>query len=153
VLESCYFPGNVRELENCVRRTATMARGDCVADGDLSCRNDGCLSSVLWKTIPTVSLPIVPLRAPGADAPPASAAPPPSPAPAAAGGPGADETTCASAGTCRAARGDSPSEYEALVAAMEKSGWVQAKAARLLNLTPRQIGYALRKHNIPIKKF
>jgi len=24
---------------------------------------------------------------------------------------------------------------------------------RLLNLTPRQIGYALRKHDIPIKKF
>ena len=36
---------------------------------------------------------------------------------------------------------------------MERSGWVQAKAARILNMTPRQIGYALRKHNIPIKKF
>jgi Nif-specific regulatory protein len=36
---------------------------------------------------------------------------------------------------------------------MEKSGWVQAKAARLLNLSPRQIGYALRKYNIPIQKF
>src|SRR5208282_6252574 len=67
VLEACDFHGNVRELENCVRRTATLAHGDCVADGDLSCRNDGCLSSVLWKTIPTVSLPIVPLRVSGAD--------------------------------------------------------------------------------------
>jgi Nif-specific regulatory protein len=36
---------------------------------------------------------------------------------------------------------------------MEKAGWVQAKAARLLNLTPRQIAYALVKHQIPIKKF
>jgi Nif-specific regulatory protein len=34
---------------------------------------------------------------------------------------------------------------------MEQSGWVQAKAARLLNLTPRQIGYALKKHQIPLK--
>jgi Nif-specific regulatory protein len=41
---------------------------------------------------------------------------------------------------------------ENLVEAMEKTGWVQAKAARLLGLTPRQIGYALRKHNINIKK-
>jgi Nif-specific regulatory protein len=30
---------------------------------------------------------------------------------------------------------------------------VQAKAARIMGLTPRQIGYALRKHNIEIKKF
>jgi Nif-specific regulatory protein len=36
---------------------------------------------------------------------------------------------------------------------MERTGWVQAKAARLMNLTPRQIGYALRKYDIPIKKF
>jgi Nif-specific regulatory protein len=40
-----------------------------------------------------------------------------------------------------------------LIAAMEKSGWVQAKAARLLGLTPRQIGYAMRKHGIAIQKF
>jgi Nif-specific regulatory protein len=35
---------------------------------------------------------------------------------------------------------------------MEGSGWVQAKAARKLGLTPRQMGYALRKHNIEIKR-
>ena len=28
----------------------------------------------------------------------------------------------------------------------------QAKAARLLNLTPRQIGYALKKFNIEVKR-
>ncbi len=36
---------------------------------------------------------------------------------------------------------------------METAGWVQAKAARILGLTARQIGYALRKHSIPVKKF
>ncbi|HSV28835.1 MAG TPA: helix-turn-helix domain-containing protein, partial [Candidatus Omnitrophota bacterium] len=41
---------------------------------------------------------------------------------------------------------------ERLVQAMEKCGWVQAKAARLLGLTPRQIGYALKKHGIEIEK-
>ena len=44
-------------------------------------------------------------------------------------------------------------ELDRLVHAMETAGWVQAKAARLLNMTPRQIGYALRKYNIPIKRF
>ncbi|TIT85457.1 MAG: nif-specific transcriptional activator NifA, partial [Mesorhizobium sp.] len=42
-------------------------------------------------------------------------------------------------------------DRERLIAAMERSGWVQAKAARLLGLTPRQIGYALRKYGIEIK--
>ena len=35
---------------------------------------------------------------------------------------------------------------------MERCGWVQAKAARLLGLTPRQIGYALRKYDIEMKR-
>ncbi|WP_343864884.1 helix-turn-helix domain-containing protein, partial [Caenispirillum bisanense] len=39
-----------------------------------------------------------------------------------------------------------------LISAMEKAGWVQAKAARLLGLTPRQIGYALKKYNIEVKR-
>ncbi|MBC7953083.1 MAG: nif-specific transcriptional activator NifA, partial [Rhodospirillaceae bacterium] len=43
------------------------------------------------------------------------------------------------------------SERERLVQAMEKCGWVQAKAARILNLTPRQIGYALKKYGIEIQ--
>ena len=36
--------------------------------------------------------------------------------------------------------------------ALERSGWVQAKAARLLGVTPRQLGYAIRKHRIPLRK-
>jgi Nif-specific regulatory protein len=50
------------------------------------------------------------------------------------------------------ARGDAP-ERQRLIEAMEAAGWVQAKAARLLGITPRQIGYALRKYDISIKKF
>ena len=45
------------------------------------------------------------------------------------------------------------SERERLTEVMESVGWVQAKAARILGLTPRQVGYALRKLEIPIKKF
>lgn len=36
---------------------------------------------------------------------------------------------------------------------MERAGWVQANAARLRGLTPRQIGYALKEHAIAIKRF
>jgi Nif-specific regulatory protein len=43
-------------------------------------------------------------------------------------------------------------ERERLLWAMEKCGWVQAKAARLLDMTPRQIGYALKKYHIPMKR-
>ncbi|MER2605495.1 MAG: helix-turn-helix domain-containing protein, partial [Siculibacillus sp.] len=51
------------------------------------------------------------------------------------------------------ALGGRPSERERLIDAMERSGWVQAKAARILGLTPRQIGYALKKHSIELKRF
>jgi Nif-specific regulatory protein len=34
-------------------------------------------------------------------------------------------------------------EREKVIAALEQSGWVQAKAARLLNMTPRQIAYRI----------
>ena len=35
-----------------------------------------------------------------------------------------------------------------IVEALEKHGWVQSKAARLLGITPRQIGYKIRKYGI-----
>ncbi|MDR3437067.1 nif-specific transcriptional activator NifA [Telmatospirillum sp.] len=136
VLQRCYFPGNVRELENCVYRTATMTKGDAINDMDLSCRSDTCLSSILWnkrnadtgsETSPTT----LPMAAPVAK-------PVRGPVEALAD----DDVTMAT----------DMSERDRLVEAMEKCGWVQAKAARLLGLTSRQIGYALRKHNIELRK-
>ena len=44
-------------------------------------------------------------------------------------------------------------ERERLIWAMEQCAWVQAKAARLLKVTPRQLGYALRKYSIEVHKF
>ena len=43
-------------------------------------------------------------------------------------------------------------EKERLLDVMERTGWVQAKAARVLGITPRQIGYALRKYRIEMKR-
>ncbi|MDO9709881.1 nif-specific transcriptional activator NifA [Paracraurococcus lichenis] len=132
VLTQCNFPGNVRELENCIRRTATLTPGARIVEHDFACRNDGCLSALLWKPgQPAAPLPVVTRPAPAAKAP---------------------EAPCDKAESCAALQGGGRSERDRLVEAMEKTGWVQAKAARLLNLTPRQIGYALRKHGIPIQK-
>ncbi|MEZ5787299.1 MAG: nif-specific transcriptional activator NifA [Xanthobacteraceae bacterium] len=140
---NCCFPGNVRELENCVRRTATLSEGPTITARDLACRNAECLSSVLWQghdgTRPghpaqePVPLTVLP--------PPAASRPDESSWDAPASGD-------ASPGP-RAERG---SERGRLIEAMERTGWVQAKAARLLGLTPRQIGYALKKHGVEIKR-
>ncbi|MDA3877704.1 MAG: hypothetical protein PF483_11530 [Halothiobacillus sp.] len=39
-----------------------------------------------------------------------------------------------------------------MIDAMERCGWVQAKAARLLGTTTRKLGYALQKHHIEVKR-
>jgi Nif-specific regulatory protein len=44
-------------------------------------------------------------------------------------------------------------ERERVVAALEQAGWVQAKAARLLGMTPRQIAYRIQTLNIEVKQF
>ncbi len=43
-------------------------------------------------------------------------------------------------------------DREKVIAALEQSGWVQAKAARLLNMTPRQIAYRIQTLNITMKQ-
>ncbi len=42
-------------------------------------------------------------------------------------------------------------ERERVIAALEQAGWVQAKAARLLNMTPRQIAYRIQTLNIKMR--
>jgi Nif-specific regulatory protein len=39
-------------------------------------------------------------------------------------------------------------EKENIINALERTGWVQAKAARLLGITPRQIGYKIKKYRL-----
>jgi Nif-specific regulatory protein len=147
VLTSCYFPGNVRELDNCVQRTATLATGKSIVADDFACQHNQCLSAMLWKgreserpqrpqparPALTVPLPVVPRRV--------EADPPPRPADVDVGV--APETMDPASMT----------ERDRLIDAMDRCGWVQAKAARILGLTPRQIGYALKKHDIEIKRF
>jgi Nif-specific regulatory protein len=43
-------------------------------------------------------------------------------------------------------------ERKRIISALESAGWVQAKAARLLGMTPRQIAYHIQQFNINMKK-
>ncbi|WP_315741941.1 MULTISPECIES: nif-specific transcriptional activator NifA [unclassified Bradyrhizobium] len=146
VLMHCGFPGNVRELENCVQRTATMAAGPSIVMDDFACSRNECMSAILWKgnTVtppPPRAQPMVPLPIlPRATAPVEVTAP-------TVPMDGIDGETTEMVGE------GAGLERDRIVQAMERSGWVQAKAARLLGLTPRQIGYALKKHNIEVKRF
>jgi Nif-specific regulatory protein len=150
VLMGCGFPGNVRELENCVQRTATLAHSSSIMMDDFACRRNECLSAMLWKghselapprLRPAISLPVLPAAsaasAAGATNTNTTASRPATDSAPAPSGPATN-------------RGQMP-ERDRFIEAMEKSGWVQAKAARMLGLTPRQIGYALKKHGIEVK--
>jgi Nif-specific regulatory protein len=151
VLMNCGFPGNVRELENCVQRTATLAPGGAIVRNDFACSHDQCLSAMLWKSAPEDPqlrpLPIVPLALKPVP-PPAGIANANAPSNVQ---PHAARAAPASAGAGVTSDGNM-TDRDRVIAAMEKSGWVQAKAARLLGLTPRQIGYALKKYDIEIKR-
>lgn len=140
LLSRCYFPGNVRELENCVQRTATLSRSETIGMTDFACNTGQCLSALLWKGNGH--------RMPAIDVDPSAERYP------AAGGISRLRQPAGHVESLEdgMASGRLP-DRERLVDAMERSGWVQAKAARILGLTPRQIGYALRRHNIPVKKF
>jgi Nif-specific regulatory protein len=49
LLSKCAFPGNVRELENCLRGAAAMARGEEIREGDFACRQGRCFSARLHR--------------------------------------------------------------------------------------------------------
>ena len=157
VLSSCYWPGNVRELENCVERTATMAQGDVITDLAFPCKENRCLTQVLHHieredaVVPQRLLDIPILEVPSA--PPAPAAPPVATAATPpADGIVADVPTSTDAALAES-EGKPDGERERLIWAMERCGWVQAKAARLLKISPRQMGYALQKNGIEVRKF
>ncbi len=137
VLVNCYWPGNVRELENCIERTATMARGESISELHFPCQTNRCLTQTLHHVDKDDA--VAPVRA---QAGPIEISVPVS------------EIPHRSAAPERLFGEDMPEgEKERLIWAMERSGWVQAKAARLLNITPRQMGYALQKFDIEVRRF
>lgn len=119
------WPGNVRELENCLERAAVMsATGEIDAD-------------------------LIRVDKPRAGTPAAR----PAPAPAAMSlgrneSDAGDEDESAPSPEA----GGEPSERQRVISALEQAGWVQARAARLLGMTPRQIAYRIQTLNIEVKQ-
>jgi Nif-specific regulatory protein len=116
------FPGNVRELENAIRRAATLSERRTLMADDFS---------FLGEANPTEGdPPSLPLSS---DASPSQEHFEPQPTDLVAGNRLVDRNR--------------------LVEALERTGWVLAKAARILGMTPRQIGYAVQKHRIAVRKY
>lgn len=142
VLYNCQWPGNVRELANCVERMVATTHGKIIRKTDMLCDREMCFSFVMWEQhskhsiYPITSIPVAAAETRAREVPhnePASSAPPTEPA-FPAGKPG-------------------DPQKQQLIDALERCGWVQAKAARLLGITPRQIGYAISKHGIDVKRY
>ncbi len=128
-LQTCSFPGNVRELENCIQRLATLTRGDIIDEIDLPCQQALCQCATLLPQ-PAYTQAREPATSP------------------------VDESLAADwQEVDDLSNLDALPQRERLVRVMERAGWVQAKAARMLGISPRQMGYALRKHNITVKRF
>jgi Nif-specific regulatory protein len=124
------WPGNVRELENCLERAAVMSLSGTIEGDQIKLdRGRGPGRDRDVETDRRSPVPAAVVEGTG-DA----AATPSMPALFDVNDPNLDERT-------------------RVVAALEQAGWVQAKAARLLGMTPRQIAYRIQTLNIEVKQF
>ncbi len=120
VLASCDFPGNVRELINCLTRAVINSNGKVIKAQDISCIGSMvCFSHM----IRSYTKPKSEEKQEQINTPPVKSEENPS----------KDERTL-------------------IIETLEKVGYVQAKAARLLGMTVRQLNYRIKKYGIPIKK-
>ncbi|RLU03187.1 MAG: nif-specific transcriptional activator NifA, partial [Ketobacter sp.] len=101
------WPGNVRQLENCLERASVMSE-EGIIDCDVIALPDNYAGTTILPSSNAVQE--VDLNNPDMD------------------------------------------ERERLIAALEQAGWVQAKAARLLGMTPRQIAYRIQTMKINVRK-
>jgi Nif-specific regulatory protein len=117
------WPGNVRELENCLERASVMSPSGTIEAEQI--KVDRGRGKERDGGVP----PRQTFAEPEGEAPESAA-----PRAVDLNDPDLDERT-------------------KVIAALEQAGWVQAKAARLLGMTPRQIAYRIQILNIEVKQF
>ncbi len=122
------WPGNVRELENCLERAAVMSESGSI-EADLIHLDRQREAGVTISYSESSSSDASGAATTGSVLPSAHAGAPP----ADLSDPDIDERA-------------------RVIAALEQAGWVQARAARLLGMTPRQIAYRILTLNIEVKK-
>jgi Nif-specific regulatory protein len=135
-LAGCRWTGNVRQLRNCLERAVVSTAQDRIGPREL------CLQAVGGCRLEEVSSGLVTLL------PPANRPTALDPAP-----PAVMVGLGAAAGVAVPAAGEELTERERLVRALERSGYVQAKAARLLGMTVRQLRYRVQKYAIALERF
>jgi Nif-specific regulatory protein len=110
---TCRWPGNIREFENCLERSAFESEDGVIRKEHIACtRGELCLSHALESD-------------------------------------DIEETTAIAS---EIVDNDELTDREKVLRALEETGWVQAKAARLLGMTVRQINYRIKKYNISVRK-
>ncbi|MBK1614129.1 hypothetical protein CKO44_11685 [Rubrivivax gelatinosus] len=121
-LTACSWPGNLTQLRACVLRAAGQCSSACL--DALPCGDSRCLVAA-------------PRRADAAPREAGERVPP---------------SSVSGAAAMRRGQRGLAVERAALVDALERSGWVQAQAARRLALTIRQVSYAIRCYGIDVQR-
>lgn len=146
LLMSHAWPGNVRELENCLERAAVLCQMGTIDRDVVSLIGigDGRLAP---GTTPFAGL-ITPDKLNSVCRPKA------------VNGHASGDVKVNGNGNAISNANGQPRDFndpdlderERVVAALEEAGWVQAKAARLLGMTPRQIAYRIQTLDIHVRR-
>ena len=138
LLMSHNWPGNVRELQNCLERAAIMSQLGTIDRDVISLIGIGD-----GRPAPgSVALPNF-LQADNSGSQSRTSVANANSDGNAGGNPG---------GQVRDWNDPKLNERERVIAALEEAGWVQAKAARLLGMTPRQIKYRIQVLDIHVRR-